>query len=794
MREAAHASSDGSYRIADGGLATGATLGGPRLAVRLNANGSIERVHSIDAGTDLIKGFDVHHYDGDTGLHLPRNASNFTLRPECQVQEYDLPGDLHVEKTTFALYDKDAAATCYVRLRVSNSGDRATSLNSAAVARVKRSFDDRIEVRWDQAVRTLAIRNRDTKGQARGIVCSETPASWMVANDHARIVANQWCGPFDRTIDAGGSDPLAAFHMEHQIGAGAARTFWFAVDKLSDGEAENGMGIELESADDALVRTRAAYGTKLKATAMVSPVGEIDLGVYWSKANMLRVMRETPTGQGFTNDPANSASCVGRDAAWFVHGCDWLDPDFSAALLRGFAARQEAGGKIVEFYDLRTGETNDDGLNVNDNTPLFILAVWHHAVATGDRDFLDELYPAARRAAKQLLAHRDERGLIFCTADGTGARGIVGWRNIIDDYRISGATTELNSEAFAALTKMAVLAKMAGNANDAVNFEREAAALRDAIELHLRNPENGLYYLTLDVDGRKRSEVTSDLVFPVIFGVADTATSVRIVQRLREADFWTEAGVRTVPRDAPQYEPARVHGLLGGVWVAVTFWYALAASRFAPDIMLEALQKTFAHYARDPRATNTVPGEFSEWLHGETMVNEGMMLSPWTPPRYLWAAIEGTCGLEPTVEGARIEPRLPPSWSWLGARNVPLRGETLAWFVARTDCHRLFTTHTVESTLPLEVYDRDVTEEVIVEGDDVATMAFARGGEVLVFIGNRSPHTVSVALRNEGILSNLAPRRRFECLKGEWKDDLTDERAEYIATIARGLFALIEFS
>ncbi|HEY1654806.1 MAG TPA: hypothetical protein VGF86_06830 [Candidatus Tumulicola sp.] len=794
MRQRALASADGSYRIADGGLASGATLGGPKLAVLLRANGGIERVHGIDAGTDLIKGFDVHHYDGDTGLHLPRSSSNFTLRPECEVQEYALPGDLHIEKTTFALCGKNAAAACYVRLRASNRGNRTTSLNSAAVARIKSSFDDPIEVRWDEAARTLMVWNPHKTGQARGIVCSEMPASWMVADDHARIVANQWRGPFDKSIDAGSSDPLATFQLQHQIEAGATRTFWFAVVGLPDDAARAVSRIELESADDALVQTRHAYETTLNATAMVSPAGEIDLGVYWSKANMLRVMREAPAGRGFTNDPANSTACVGRDAAWFVHGCDWLDPDFSAELLRGFAARQEADGKIVEFYDLRTGQTNDDGLNVNDNTPLFILAVWHHAVATGDREFLDELYPAVRRAAEQLLANRDEKGLIFCTANGTGARGIVGWRNIIDGYRISGATTELNSEAFAALTKMAVLAKMSGNAGDAVKFEREAAALRDAVERHLRNPENGLFYLTLDVNGRARSEVTSDLVFPVIFGITNAATSARIVQRLREADFWTAAGVRTVPRDAPQYGPARGHGLLGGVWVAVTFWYAFAASRFVPDIMLEALQKTFAHYARDPSTTNTVPGEFSEWLHGETLVNEGMMLSPWTPPRYLWAAIEGACGLEPTAEGARIEPRLPPSWSWLGVRNVPLRGQAVAWFVARTDCQRLFTTRFVESTLPLEVYDRDVTDEVTAEGDDIATMAFARDKEVLVLIGNRSPHTVSVALRKEGILSNLAPRRRFDCLNGKWENGLADERTEYIATIARGLFALIEFS
>ncbi len=37
--------------------------------------------------------------------------------------------------------------------------------------------------------------------------------------------------------------------------------------------------------------------------------------------------------------------------------------------------------------------------------------------------------------------------------------------------------------------------------------------------------DNGLYYLNIDVDGRARSDVTADLVFPVIFGVADEETA-----------------------------------------------------------------------------------------------------------------------------------------------------------------------------------------------------------------------------------------------------------------------------
>ena len=42
---------------------------------------------------------------------------------------------------------------------------------------------------------------------------------------------------------------------------------------------------------------------------------------------------------------------------------------------------------IVEYYDIRNGKTADYGLNVNDNTPLLVLALWHHYNATGDETF-----------------------------------------------------------------------------------------------------------------------------------------------------------------------------------------------------------------------------------------------------------------------------------------------------------------------------------------------------------------------------------------------------------------------
>jgi glycogen debranching enzyme len=203
--------------------------------------------------------------------------------------------------------------------------------------------------------------------------------------------------------------------------------------------------------------------------------------------------------------------------------------------------------------------------------------------------------------------------------------------------------------------------------------------LRAAIEQHLVNPENGLYYLTIDVDGTKRSEITADLIFPVLFEVAPPQRAAKIISVLSDDAFWTDVGIRTIPRDDLAYGPTNGYGLLGGVWVALTYWYAFAAAKHDPQFMAHALSKSFHHFSDDPRRNNSVPGQFSEWLHGETLVNQGMMLSPWDAPRYLWATVEGAAGLKPMGGDACIEPHLARDWRWLAALNVPYQGKSIAW-------------------------------------------------------------------------------------------------------------------
>jgi hypothetical protein len=225
------------------------------------------------------------------------------------------------------------------------------------------------------------------------------------------------------------------------------------------------------------------------------------------------------------------------------------------------------------------------------------------------------------------------------------------------------------------------------------------------------------------------------------------------------------------------------------VWVAVSFWYAFAAAKHAPDVMDHALATSFQNYSRDPRRNNTVPGQFSEWLDGETLVSRGMMLSPWFPPRYLWAAIEGAAGLDLQAEGARLYPHLAAHWKWMGVQNLPYRGQRLTWFVARTPDVRMYTNHHFQESAPYTAYEEDISSCIHVTSDAACGLGLRQHDNLLLFVGNTAERTITIAVRVAGELAGSYRCRAYDSLVNEW---VTWEDLVPAATLRRGLTVQVE--
>jgi hypothetical protein len=765
-----------SYRLVETDLEMGASLGNSAIWVNTKSTGAIDRIFSIERGKNLFGSISLRY--GGTGSSL-RPASetkgrastevryigldrdgpaDVEIHPVYQRRRFSNGGAIAVTETMFVPLGArmDDAPVAYMWVDVQAVDLVQHDLRVMCYARLGGSPGDDIHAEYDPSLHALVARDTKDPDSVRIFGLDIDPEGFATTTDFGSVCDRSDVRGVTNDTSARG-DVLGVLQLDLCVRPDEPITFCVIAGAYSHGKraarAAFGKARDWKAVFDG---TTSYMEELLDSARVVTPDQSINRGAVWSKVNMRRVMAAYPQGHAFTNEPGISSNVVMRDVAWFVYGCDHFMPEFSRAMLDKFAALQYPNGKLAEYYNALDGATSDYGLNINDDTPLFILATNHHFRATGDLAWLKQTYPAVLRAARHIIAQIDSRDLVYCAADDPRGNvwAIAGWRNVIPDYRINGAVTEINAECSAALRAAGHMAQNIGRSNaEAEELFAAGERVRKAMDLHLRNPENGLYYLNIDVHGVIHTDVTGDQVFPVMLRVCDDDTGYRIISRLNSTDFWTEAGLRTASRNDPLYDPSAYSGLIGGVWPGLTWWYAFAAARHHPEYMVKALRSSFEHYAANPKMNNTVPGQFSEWFDGESLINRGMRLSPWEPPRFLWAAIEGVCGLMVTTAEPRINPLVPQSWRWVGVRRLRYHGKEISFFATRhAGTFHICATGPVDSASGYEYYDEDISDRIAAFSEAAAVIAFRGGDKIIVLVGNVSDQTATIPLNLSKVL------------------------------------------
>jgi hypothetical protein len=553
---------------------------------------------------------------------------------------------------------------------------------------------------------------------------------------------------------------FGAFEYAIRVAPGARESLRLCVVYDKDGAGASRTALEALLGDRrALHDTQQYFARRLADARFVTPCPEISRGVAWAKANMLRIVKEYPHGWGSTNSPPSDI-LVSRDTSWFVHGFDYLWPEFSRDSLEVFNRNVEPSGLMVEYVRGVSGYKTAYDLNVNDDTPLHLVAMLHHYNATLDDAWVRERLPLAIALADYLLTQRDERGLVFCKAKGVDMYGITSWRNIIPQYTLDGAVTEINAECVFALEAAAMLCAVAGDHAHWENYSGQARSLRDAMMEYLYNDDTRAFVLNYDQDGNYQDNFTADEVFPVLFDVADPEQRRAILRRLLEADFVTPVGLRTISTADAWYFPSFGFGLLGGIWPDLTLWYAVALARngMADDcvhflrIVYEAME------GGSPR--NTVPGEFGEWFDGGSLSNRGMYLSPWTGAKYLWAVAETVGGLDGYRTSGRphLAPLRPKDWQWMAAARVHWGGRRCTYLIDLNhdtiygDMPEL----SAEEPFACIYAGRDVSDEVTTSPVEVCAIAFEdESHAVRIFVCNMLDRARDVQVEFRGMTERL---------------------------------------
>ncbi len=417
----------------------------------------------------------------------------------------------------------------------------------------------------------------------------------------------------------------------------------------------------------------------LEQTDIFTPDRIINSGIKWAKVNLCRVEHLYRIGFAFTNDPPQDI-VVMRDLAWFVLGSDYVTPKFSHEMLKlGLKYGIHQDGKVTEYIHADEQEPTlyDYKLNINDDTPLLIWSLYHHLMLCDDEN-LSEIYDKVKKIADYILTQIKD-GLIFSSTNETGVYGITGWRNIIENYNLSGYVTEINSECIYALELVSKLADKICNKQDAIKYKNYAVILRESFYNKLISEVTNLPLLNIDSKGVKHHDITGDLVFPLLFEVVDENLAHKISDRLLQPDIWTEYGARTVSSLEKNYDPDFGFQLVGGVWPNLTAWIGYGVRKFYPEKVAESLSNIYRliEVENPSHFQNLVPGEFPERFHGEDFKSRGMTLSPWMPPTYIWLAVEGLFGFYFEFEKIKVNPSLPENWKWIAVKNLPYRDSSI---------------------------------------------------------------------------------------------------------------------
>lgn len=209
-----------------------------------------------------------------------------------------------------------------------------------------------------------------------------------------------------------------------------------------------------------------------------------------------------------------------------------------------------------------------------DATPLFIFLAGAYYERTGDRTFIEQLWPHVEAALHWIDTYGDRDGDGFVEYYRQASTGLVhqGWKDSGDAiFHADGALAqgpialcEVQGYVYAAWRAAAVLAAVLGRAERAADLEARSQGLREHFEQAFWCEDLGTYALALDGEKRPCRVRTSNAGHCLLTGIASPAHARRTAHALLDRTSFSGWGVRTVAEGEARYNPMSYHN--GSVW------------------------------------------------------------------------------------------------------------------------------------------------------------------------------------------------------------------------------------
>lgn len=259
-------------------------------------------------------------------------------------------------------------------------------------------------------------------------------------------------------------------------------------------------------------------------------------------------------------------------------------------------SRDAEPGKIL--HELRTGEMAGAGelphtpyYGSVDSTPLWLVLLGATFDWTGDRAFLDRLWPNALAALDWIDRYGDRDGDGFVEYERRSDRGLVnqGWKDSSDAIRDRTgreavtpiALAEVQGYVFDAKRRLAGLARIRGDDTLAARLEADAEALRSRFESAFWVEDLRYYAIALDGEKRRADAVASNAGHCLWSGIVAPDRAHDVVDQLFGPSMFSGWGIRTYAADQPGYNPIGYH--TGSVWPHDTSLIAAGLKRYGFD-------------------------------------------------------------------------------------------------------------------------------------------------------------------------------------------------------------------
>jgi glycogen debranching enzyme len=272
-------------------------------------------------------------------------------------------------------------------------------------------------------------------------------------------------------------------------------------------------------------------------------------------------------------------------------------------------------------------------------TAQWVSGVWDTYRWTGDRNFLQELFPAA---VKGMFAHT--LGKIDPDGDGyASGPGMVEASGMGEEKLDTAAYT------WVALDALAAMADVLGDEQVAAQARRTAASIRSRFDLDWWEAGSGSYSMSLDGENQRAQVPHWAIITPLEVGLASPALAAQTLDTV-QAQYLNQWGIKhTIGTDER-------------VWTLPTAALSRAAYRYGePELgfaMLQHIAQTLDHGSI---------GMFHE------LIPEGAcFIQLWSSATFRRGIVEDLLGIQVNAgeHTLSIQPQLPAAWEFVRLENL----------------------------------------------------------------------------------------------------------------------------